>query len=229
MDMKVLAETLKKDLKKEIEIVPRKKEGGEKKEKGGGDNGGGGGKGNGKGREDNVEGKGKVKDEIDGGVGAGVGDSDKVGFITELEEDKLRAETRRKSDNDYVKIRNSMIDCQSKDDSINASKISMISEMEIGLAVGGAFLSSALNVIFDRISPHGDLLKMFQKHKHDDGLLEKLEDILLGLQIVLSDAENKKASNPLVRKWLNKLQRAMAALKAYWKKSIMRLLLIELY
>ncbi|PHU03901.1 hypothetical protein BC332_29152 [Capsicum chinense] len=50
---------------------------------------------------------------------------------------------------------------------------------------------------------------MFQKHKHDDGLLEKLEDILLGLQIVLSDAENKKASNPLVRKWLNKLQHAM--------------------
>ncbi|KAF3632840.1 putative disease resistance RPP13-like protein 1-like [Capsicum annuum] len=85
-----------------------------------------------------------------------------------------------------------------------------ISEMEIGLAVGGAFLSSALNVLFDRLAPHGDLLNMFQKHKHyDDGLLEKLEDILLGLQIVLSDAENKQTSNPLVRKWLNKLQRAM--------------------
>ncbi|KAM3302852.1 hypothetical protein P3S67_013882 [Capsicum chacoense] len=81
--------------------------------------------------------------------------------------------------------------------------------MEIGFAVGGAFLSSSLNVLFDRLAPHGDLLKMFQKHKHDDGLLEKLEGILLGLQIVLSDAENKKASNPLVRKWLNKLQRAM--------------------
>ncbi|KAM3302859.1 hypothetical protein P3S67_013889 [Capsicum chacoense] len=58
-------------------------------------------------------------------------DSDKVGFITELEEDKLRAETRRKSDNDYVKIRNSMIDCQSKDDSINASKISMTMEQTL--------------------------------------------------------------------------------------------------
>ncbi|PHU03909.1 hypothetical protein BC332_29160 [Capsicum chinense] len=105
MDMKVLAETLKKHLKKEIEIVPPKKEGGEKKDKGGGDNGGGGGK----------------------GKGAGVGDNDKVSFIAELEEDKLRAETRRKSDNDFVKIRNSMLDCQSKDDSINASKISMVS------------------------------------------------------------------------------------------------------
>uniref|UniRef100_A0A3Q7IW58 Uncharacterized protein n=1 Tax=Solanum lycopersicum TaxID=4081 RepID=A0A3Q7IW58_SOLLC len=30
--------------------------------------------------------------------------------------------------------------------------------MEVGLAVGGAFLSSALNVLFDRLAPHGDLL-----------------------------------------------------------------------
>ncbi|KAF3620144.1 putative disease resistance RPP13-like protein 1-like [Capsicum annuum] len=48
-----------------------------------------------------------------------------------------------------------------------------------------------------------------KKNKHDAGLLEKLEDILLGLQIVLSDAENKQASDPLMRKWLNKLQRAV--------------------
>ncbi|KAG5578431.1 hypothetical protein H5410_058565 [Solanum commersonii] len=32
--------------------------------------------------------------------------------------------------------------------------IQQISEMEIGLAVGGAFLSSALNVLFDRLAPH---------------------------------------------------------------------------
>ncbi|PHT35116.1 hypothetical protein CQW23_26916 [Capsicum baccatum] len=81
--------------------------------------------------------------------------------------------------------------------------------MDIGLAVGGAFLSSALNVLFDRLAPHCEMLKMFQKQKHDVGLSEKLEDILLGLQIVLSDAENKQASDPLVRKWLNKLQRAV--------------------
>ncbi|XP_047255898.1 heavy metal-associated isoprenylated plant protein 3 isoform X1 [Capsicum annuum] len=81
MDMKALAETLKKHLKKEVEIVPPKKEGGEKKEKGGGDNGGGGGengkgggKGKGKGGEGNGEGKGKVKDEtVDGGAGVGGG------------------------------------------------------------------------------------------------------------------------------------------------------------
>ncbi|PHT61752.1 hypothetical protein T459_34383 [Capsicum annuum] len=50
---------------------------------------------------------------------------------------------------------------------------------------------------------------MFQKNKHDDGLLEKLEDILLGLKIVLSDAENKQASDQRMKKWLNKLQIAV--------------------
>nr|ABV29167.1 disease resistance protein R3a-like protein [Solanum demissum] len=81
--------------------------------------------------------------------------------------------------------------------------------MEIGLAVGGAFLSSALNVLFDRLAPHGDLLNMFRKHTDDVQLFEKLGDILLGLQIVLSDAENKKSSNQFVSQWLNKLQSAV--------------------
>nr|AAW48300.1 potato resistance-like protein I2GA-SH23-1 [Solanum tuberosum] len=81
--------------------------------------------------------------------------------------------------------------------------------MEIGLAVGGAFLSSALNVLFDRLAPHGDLLSMFRKHKDHVQLLKKLEDILLGLQIVLSDAENKQASNRHVSQWFNKLQNAV--------------------
>ncbi|KAL3354846.1 hypothetical protein AABB24_019104 [Solanum stoloniferum] len=81
--------------------------------------------------------------------------------------------------------------------------------MEIGLAVGGAFLSSALNVLFDRLAPHGDLLNMFRKHKDHVKLLKKLEDILLGLQIVLSDAENKQASNRHVSQWFNKLQSAV--------------------
>uniref|UniRef100_A0A3Q7J0U4 Disease resistance N-terminal domain-containing protein n=1 Tax=Solanum lycopersicum TaxID=4081 RepID=A0A3Q7J0U4_SOLLC len=81
--------------------------------------------------------------------------------------------------------------------------------MEIGLAVGGAFLSSALNVLFDRLAPNGDLLNMFRKHKDHVKLLKKLEDILLGLQIVLSDAENKQASNRHVSQWFNKLQSAV--------------------
>ncbi|XP_055835510.1 heavy metal-associated isoprenylated plant protein 3-like [Solanum dulcamara] len=78
MDMKELAEVLKKHLKKEVEIVPPKKEGGDKKEKGGdggggenGKGGNGGGKGKGKGGEGNGEGKGKVKDEVGGGGDGG--------------------------------------------------------------------------------------------------------------------------------------------------------------
>ncbi|KAH0715353.1 hypothetical protein KY284_008258 [Solanum tuberosum] len=81
--------------------------------------------------------------------------------------------------------------------------------MDIGLAVGGAFLSSALNVLFDRITPQGDLLNMFQKHTNDVRLLKKLRMTLLGLQTVLSDAENKQASNQFVSQWLNELRDAV--------------------
>ncbi|PHT35118.1 hypothetical protein CQW23_26918 [Capsicum baccatum] len=66
----------------------------------------------------------------------------------------------------------------------------------------GAFL----NVLFERIASWVELLK---KNKHGDRLLEKLENILLGLQIERCEAENKQASDPLVMKWLNKLQRAV--------------------
>ncbi|PHT83180.1 hypothetical protein T459_11623 [Capsicum annuum] len=51
---------------------------------------------------------------------------DNACFIAELEEDKLRAETQMKSGNYHVKIQNSMRDCQSKDNSTSASKISMV-------------------------------------------------------------------------------------------------------
>ncbi|KAH0746905.1 hypothetical protein KY285_008562 [Solanum tuberosum] len=81
--------------------------------------------------------------------------------------------------------------------------------MEVGLAVGGAFLSSALNVLFDRLAPHGDLLNMFQKHKHHVRLLKKLKVTLLGLQAVLSDAEIKQASNQFVSQWLDELRDAV--------------------
>ncbi|XP_049368082.1 putative disease resistance RPP13-like protein 1 [Solanum verrucosum] len=81
--------------------------------------------------------------------------------------------------------------------------------MEIGIAVGGAFLSSALNVLFDRLAPNGDLLNMFKMDKRDVRLLKKLRMTLLGLQAVLSDAENKQASNQYVSQWLNELKDAV--------------------
>nr|ABR29794.1 CC-NBS-LRR protein [Solanum tuberosum] len=81
--------------------------------------------------------------------------------------------------------------------------------MDIGLAVGGAFLSSVLQVLFDRLAPQGELLKMFRRNKHDLRILKKLRMTLLSLQAVLSDAENKQASNPYVSQWLNELQHAV--------------------
>nr|WHB10910.1 Rpi-amr16 [Solanum americanum] len=81
--------------------------------------------------------------------------------------------------------------------------------MEVGLAVGGAFVSSALNVLFDRLAPKGDLLNMFQKRTNDVRILRKLRMTLLGLQAVLSDAENKQTSNQFVSEWLNELRDAV--------------------
>ncbi|XP_070048428.1 putative disease resistance RPP13-like protein 1 [Nicotiana tomentosiformis] len=81
--------------------------------------------------------------------------------------------------------------------------------MEIGLAVGGAFLSSVFNVLLDRLAPQGELLKMFQRQKHDFRLLEKLRRTLCGFRAVLSDAENKQTSNLDVSQWLNELRDAV--------------------
>ncbi|XP_049386264.1 putative disease resistance RPP13-like protein 1 [Solanum stenotomum] len=81
--------------------------------------------------------------------------------------------------------------------------------MDIGLAVGGAFLSSVLQVLFDRLAPQGELLKMLRRDKHDLRILKKLRMTLLSLQAVLSDAQNKQASNPYVNQWLNELQDAV--------------------
>ncbi|XP_006340229.1 putative disease resistance protein At3g14460 [Solanum tuberosum] len=75
--------------------------------------------------------------------------------------------------------------------------------------VGGAFLSSALNVLFDRLAPEGDLLNMFKMDKRDVRLLKKLRMTLIGLQAVLSDAENKQTSNQFVSQWLNEFRHAV--------------------
>nr|BBC69679.1 disease resistant protein [Solanum lycopersicum]BBC83287.1 disease resistance protein [Solanum lycopersicum] len=81
--------------------------------------------------------------------------------------------------------------------------------MEVVVAIGDAFLSSAFDVLIDRLAPEGDLLKMFRKRKNDVELLKKLKLTLLGLQAVLTDAENKQASNQFVREWLNELRHAV--------------------
>ncbi|XP_025884148.2 uncharacterized protein [Solanum lycopersicum] len=70
--------------------------------------------------------------------------------------------------------------------------------MEIGLAVGAAFLFSAFNVLFDRLAPHGDLLNMFRKHKdHMENISTMPEDL------------QKQASNQFVSQWHDKLRDAV--------------------
>ncbi|WMV55494.1 hypothetical protein MTR67_048879 [Solanum verrucosum] len=76
--------------------------------------------------------------------------------------------------------------------------------MDVALAVGGASRSLALDVLVDRLSE----MEMFVKHKHHAQIL-KLKSTLLGLQAVLSYAENKQASNHYVRRWLNELRYAV--------------------
>ncbi|KAG5577320.1 hypothetical protein H5410_057454 [Solanum commersonii] len=77
------------------------------------------------------------------------------------------------------------------------------------ILVGGAFLSSGLQVFFDRIAPQGELFKMFQKRKNDVWNLKKLKITLCGLQAVVSDAENKQASNQSASQWLDELPDAV--------------------
>ncbi|PHT69456.1 hypothetical protein T459_28943 [Capsicum annuum] len=79
--------------------------------------------------------------------------------------------------------------------------------MEIGLAVGGAFLSSALNVLFDRLAPHGssnlslsDDFFLNIKEKLED-TIETLEDLqkkigLLGLQKYLDSGKKIETRTP---------------------------------
>ncbi|OMO75830.1 Disease resistance protein [Corchorus capsularis] len=75
------------------------------------------------------------------------------------------------------------------------------------LAVGGAFLSSFLNVLFDRMaSPQFLNLLKQQKLKRD--LWQSLEILLLTVDKVLGDAEDKQISNPSVKKWLDMLKDA---------------------
>ncbi|XP_029148950.1 putative disease resistance RPP13-like protein 1 [Arachis hypogaea] len=74
--------------------------------------------------------------------------------------------------------------------------------------VGGAFLSSFLNVLFDRLSDPA-IINMMKGKKVDQKLLQKLETILSVVEAVLNDAERKQISNPAVKGWLENLQDAV--------------------
>ncbi|KAL9349268.1 hypothetical protein Peur_056527 [Populus x canadensis] len=77
-----------------------------------------------------------------------------------------------------------------------------------GALVGGAFLSSFLNVLFDRMaSPQ--VVAFFRGHKVNDRLLTKMETAMTSLRVVLDDAEEKQITNTAVRDWLDLLKDAV--------------------
>ncbi|KAF7833427.1 putative disease resistance RPP13-like protein 1 [Senna tora] len=71
--------------------------------------------------------------------------------------------------------------------------------------VGGAFLSAALEVAFEKLAS-SELFDFFRRRKLDDGLLKKLQVILISVNQVIEDAEERQYRNPNVKKWLDELK-----------------------
>ncbi|MED6147359.1 hypothetical protein PIB30_043417 [Stylosanthes scabra] len=74
--------------------------------------------------------------------------------------------------------------------------------------VGGAFLSSFLNVLFDRLSDP-EIINTMRGKKVDQKLLQRLENILNVVEAALNDAEKKQITDPAVKRWLENLQDAV--------------------
>ncbi|KAE8705715.1 putative LRR and NB-ARC domains-containing disease resistance protein [Hibiscus syriacus] len=77
-----------------------------------------------------------------------------------------------------------------------------------GELVGGAFLSSFLQVLFDRMASP-EVIDFIRGEKLNRPLFQKLEATLLSINAVLDDAEGKQIMNHNVKKWLNELKDAV--------------------
>ncbi|XP_050379749.1 putative disease resistance RPP13-like protein 1 [Argentina anserina] len=75
------------------------------------------------------------------------------------------------------------------------------------MAVGEAFLSAFLQVLFDRLASN-EFLGLLCGRKYDD-LLEKLKITVLTVTTLLNDAEEKQFYNTEVRKWLHMTKDAL--------------------
>ncbi|KAK4285347.1 hypothetical protein QN277_002055 [Acacia crassicarpa] len=71
--------------------------------------------------------------------------------------------------------------------------------------VASAFLSSFLQVAFERLASH-DFLDYFRRRKMDDGLLIKLHVILLSVDKIVEDAEKRQYRDRRVKLWLDVLK-----------------------
>ncbi|KAF7824659.1 putative disease resistance RPP13-like protein 1 [Senna tora] len=74
--------------------------------------------------------------------------------------------------------------------------------------VGGALLSAFLQAAFDRLASP-DTLNFFRKRRLNETLLNKLNVMLLSINTVVDDAEQKQISNPNVKAWLDNVKDAV--------------------
>ncbi|XP_057743040.1 putative disease resistance RPP13-like protein 1 [Arachis stenosperma] len=74
--------------------------------------------------------------------------------------------------------------------------------------VGGAFLSSFLNVLFDRMSDPV-IVNWIQGKKLDRKLLGRLKTTLRGAEALLNDAERRQIKEGPVKVWLDDLKDAL--------------------
>nr|XP_028962578.1 putative disease resistance RPP13-like protein 1 [Malus domestica] len=79
--------------------------------------------------------------------------------------------------------------------------------MTMAELVGGAFLSSFLSVLFDRIASRPVL--DFISGKKNELLMRELKLKLLTADKLVDDAEEKQMTSPTVRKWLDDLKEAI--------------------
>ncbi|KAI9115364.1 hypothetical protein K1719_013683 [Acacia pycnantha] len=77
-----------------------------------------------------------------------------------------------------------------------------------GAVVGGAFLSAFLQVAFDSLASR-HVLDFFKKPKFNQTLLSKLKIVLLSIDAVVDDAEQKQITNPKVKDWIDMVKDAV--------------------
>ena len=74
--------------------------------------------------------------------------------------------------------------------------------------LGGALLSSFINVLLDRLASK-EVLNFFGGKKLIPKLLKDLEAMLLSVNGLLNDAEEKQLRDPNVKKWLDELKEVL--------------------
>ncbi|XVF83174.1 hypothetical protein PTKIN_Ptkin16aG0112600 [Pterospermum kingtungense] len=74
--------------------------------------------------------------------------------------------------------------------------------------VGGAFLSAALQVLFDRLASQ-EVMDFIRGKKLEKLLVNKLKPMLMSVKAVVDDAEERQITNPNVKDWVAELKDAV--------------------